>query len=144
MYKITVTDAFYPLAVLFRECGLEIDDLSSPPTGTLQMWRCEDESGELLGGANLKCLKDCFILDNLAVREDQRGTGIGLQLIDAVLEEALLRGAKEIWGCAKVPAYYLTKGWKEVPPEETPEIFHCQTCGQFGVSCFPVIIKKVL
>ena len=27
MYKITVTDAFYPLAVLFRECGLEIDDL---------------------------------------------------------------------------------------------------------------------
>lgn len=144
MRKITETKNFYPLGVLFRACGLEIDDLESPPEGTLAMWRCEDESGALLGGANLKRLKGCYILDNLAVQEDLRGNGIGLALMETALEEAKANGAKEIWGCAKVPEYYLSKGWISVPPEETPEIFHCQTCGQFGVSCFPVIIKKEL
>ena len=144
MHRILETKEFRLLGVLFRACGLEIDDLTSPPVGTLKMWRCEDESGALLGGANLKCLKGCYILDNLAVREDHRNGGIGRQLMDTVLEEAGARGAKEIWGCAKVPEYYLSKGWSSVPPDKTPEIFHCQTCGQFGVSCFPVIIKKEL
>ena len=144
MHRILETQEFRPLGVLFRACGLEIDDLESPPEGTLAMWRCEDESGALLGGANLKCLKGCYILDNLAVREDLRGGGIGLALMDTALDEAKASGAKEIWGCAKVPEYYLSKGWIKAAPEETPEIFHCQTCGQFSVSCFPVIIKKEL
>ena len=143
-FRIRETDAFLPLADLFLQCGLEVTVGESLPPDTLKMWRCEDGAGNLIGAATLRRTKGCYVLDNLAVAEKNRCSGIGMQLMDAVLEEVKARGAAEIWGCAKVPEYYLTKGWVKAAPEDTPEIFHCLTCRQYQVSCFPCIIRKAL
>ncbi len=140
--KIIRTEDYLPLAELFRSSGLETED--TPAEGTFAMWRCEDETGQLLGAATLKFLNGCYVLDNLAVEESLRYGGIGVQLMETVIKEAKNRGAEEIWGCAKVPEYYLDKGWEKVAPEDSPAISHCQTCGQYQVSCFPCIIKKHL
>ncbi len=140
--RIVRTNEYLPLAELFRSSGLETED--TPAEGTFVMWRCEDETGQLLGAATLKRLNGCYVLDNLAVEESLRCSGIGVQLMETALAEAKRRGAAEIWGCAKVPEYYLEKGWEKVAPEDSPAISHCQTCGQYQVSCFPCIIKKHL
>ena len=145
MTRIVETKDYYSLSKLFHDSGLEVEIEEETPPETLKMWRCEDEeSGELLGGAVLQFKSGCYVLEDLAVTERLRGTGIGLQLMNTALNEAKARGAKEIWSCAKVPEYYLTKGWVEMDRVTSPEISHCQSCPQFNDSCFPCIIKKVL
>ena len=144
MYRIIETTDYYSLSELFNHSGLEVEIEEKTPPETLKMWRCEDEeTGALLGGAVLQFKSGCYVLEDLAVAEDLRRTGIGLKLMNTALEEAKARGAKEIWGCAKVPEYYLTKGWVEMDRQTSPEVSHCQSCEQFNVSCFPCIIKKV-
>ena len=145
MTRIVETKDYYSLSKLFHNSGLEVEIEEKTPSETLKMWRCEDEeSGELLGGAVLQFKSGCYVLEDLAVAERLRGTGIGLQLMNIALDEAKARGANEIWGCAKVPEYYLTKGWVEMDRATSPEVSHCQSCPQFNISCFPCIIKKVL
>lgn len=144
MYRITETHDYYSLSELFHNSGMEVEIEETIPPETLKMWRCEDEGGRLLGGAVLQHKSGCFVLEDLAVVEDQRLRGIGLELMGLALQEAKERGAKEIWGCAKIPAYYLSKGWQEMDRASSPTISHCQTCEQFNVSCFPCIIRKDL
>ena len=145
MYRIIETTDYYTLSELFHNSGMEVEIEEVAPRGTLKMWRCEDEdTGALLGGAVLQYKSGCYVLEDLAVVEELRCTGIGRAMMDIALEEAKQRGAKEIWGCAKVPEYYLSKGWLEMDRASSPEISHCQTCEQFNVSCFPCIIRKEL
>ena len=145
MYRIIETMDYYPLSELFHNSGLEVVIENEPKPGTLKMWRCEDEeTNELLGAAVLRFKNDCYVLEDLAVAEHVRRTGIGLRLMNTVLDEAKARGAKEIWGCAKVPEYYLTKGWMEMDRATSPEVSNCQSCHQFNKTCFPCIIKKML
>ena len=69
MYKITETTAYYPLSVLLRESGLEVEISNNAPEETLKMWKCEDEeTGELLAAAVLQYKSYCYVLENLAVK----------------------------------------------------------------------------
>ena len=145
MYRIIETDDYYSLSELFHNSGLEVKIEEIPPKETVKMWRCEDEeTGELLGGAVMQYRDNCYVLRDLAVDEGQRCTGIGRELMGIVLEEAKARGAEEIWGCAKVPEYYLSKGWEEVDSSMSLDISNCLNCPQFNVKCFPRIIRKKL
>ena len=137
------TNDYDTLSRMFHECGLEIEIEDQPPEGTLNMWKWE-EDGQLVGGIVLSVRDGRYVLADLAVRAPWREKGIGLQLMDMVLEEARRRGAEEIWACAKIPEYYLTKGWEEMDRATSPEISNCQTCEQFNVTCFPCIIRKDL
>ena len=143
-WQITKTGNYHALAMLFKACGLDVKIEETPPEGVLSMWACTAKPGELLGGAVLQKINGRFILKDLAVREDRREEGIGMALMETALQEAKHCGAREIWGCAKVPAYYTEKGWQIVPDGEAPVISDCQSCGQYLNVCFPRIIKKSL
>ena len=145
MYKIKETNNYLSLSTLFHNSGMEVEIEETTPAENLKMWSCEDtETGRLLGGCVLQYKSDCFVLEDLAVVEDQRCAGIGQKLMQIALDEAVSRGATEIWGCAKVPAYYLSKGWHEMDRATSPQISHCQSCEQFNSTCFPCIIRKEL
>jgi N-acetylglutamate synthase-like GNAT family acetyltransferase len=142
--QITETADYYALTVLFKECGLDIKVEERPPEGVLKMWRCTVGKGELLAGAVLQFKDGRYVLKDLAVKDGWRKEGIGKAMMRTVLKEAKACGAKEIWGCAKVPEYYTGKGWQIVPDEGAPVISDCQNCEQYLKVCFPRIIRKKL
>ena len=142
MRFIAETKDHLALSRLFADSGLEVQVSEETPEGVVKMWRCEEEDGELLGGAVLQEKDGRFILKDLAVKDGCRRSGIGKALLLRVYAEAQARGAEEIWGCAKVPEYYAAKGWSIVPDEDAPQISDCQTCGQYLTVCFPKIIIK--
>lgn len=142
--QISETSDYYALTVLFKECGLDVTIEEEPPEGVLKMWRCTTGEDELLAGAVLQYKDGRYILKDLAVKDGWRREGIGKTLMRTVLKEVKDCGAKEIWGCAKVPEYYTGKGWRIVPDEDAPVISDCQNCEQYQKVCFPRIIKKEL
>ena len=145
MYSIKETNDYHALSKLFHDSGMEVEVEDVAPQETIKMWRCDnDETGELLAGAVLQFKSGCYVLEDLAVTERYRGKGLGKTMMDIALDEARRLGAEEIWGCAKVPDYYFQYNWQEIDRETSPEISHCQSCKQFGKSCFPCIIKKEL
>lgn len=138
------TRDYRSLSLLFQESGLDVAVEETAPAGVLKMWRCCGKDGELLGGSVLQQKDGRFILKDLAVKDGHRGQGIGKALMDAAIKEAESMGAGEIWGCAKVPEYYTSKGWETVPEEDAPQISDCQNCGQYLRNCFPRIIRRNL
>ena len=145
MFRIEKTDDYLSLSRMFHENGLEIEVEETPPEGTLAMWSCVDEdTGELAAGSVLQMRSGVFVLADLAVNEEYRGTGLGLTMMNIAIKEAKGMGAEEIWGCAKIPEFYLRKGWREMDRMTSPEISKCQRCLQFNETCFPSIIRLEL
>ncbi|MGI6721868.1 MAG: GNAT family N-acetyltransferase [Anaerovoracaceae bacterium] len=143
-YKITETEDFYPLSQLFNASGMDVPVSRVTPEHTIKMWRMDDTGRNLMAALTIEYKNDCFVLENLAVREDLRKAGLGKIMLSLAEKEFRARGARRIWGCAKVPEYYLQYGWTPIDREKAPVISHCQDCDQFHESCFPIIIYKDL
>lgn len=143
MYRITETDDFRPLSQFYHDNGLEVE-IGEAPEGTLKNWRCEEpETGKLLAAATLQKRDGCYVLADLAVCEEKRKTGLGSRLLGIAEEEVIELGGREMWLVGKVPEFYKQFGWTEMNKDESPDISKCQTCDDFGSTCFPSIMKKV-
>lgn len=144
MYNIRETNDYGKLSAFYVENGLEIDVSDKAPEGTLKNWECLDgETGQFLGAATLQKRDGCYVFADLAVTEKLRGTGIGKALCRIIENAAKNMGAKEIWGCAKVPEFYKKYGWIVIDRNDAPDISRCLNCDDFGVTCHPSIMKKV-
>lgn len=145
MKTIKESGEYARLSAFYEKNGLEIEVSETAPEGTLKSWKYEDEeTGELLAAATLQKRGGCYVLADLAVKEELRGHGMGKQLLKLAEEEAKALGAGEMWLVGKVPAFYSKFGWMETERETAPDISRCQSCEDFGVTCFPSIMKKVL
>jgi GNAT superfamily N-acetyltransferase len=60
-----------------------------------QVWVLDDE-GALAGVLVLEDGPDCFLLNNIAVRPDRQGLGLGRMLLDFTEAEAVRRGWKAV------------------------------------------------
>lgn len=144
MKTIKETDDYARLSAFYEENGLEIEVSETAPEGTLKSWKYEDErTKELLAAATLQKRDGCYVLADLAVKEELRGTGMGRELLKLAEDEAKALGAVEMWLVGKVPAFYSKFGWMETERSTAPDISRCQSCQDFGNTCFPSIMKKV-
>ena len=117
--------------------GLEIYPDDPAPEGLLTCFKMiDEETGERLGAAGIVLnQKNEYILRCVAVEEVHRGKGYGIRLVEKVLEEGKLRGAKRIWLTGKVPEFYKKFGFEVVARSEAPFKTKCGECPQYHNGC---------
>lgn len=143
IYTIRETDDFYPLSVLFHDCGMEVPVSHETPEGMVKMWRMDNaETGELMAAVTLEIRDHVYVLGDLGVRKDLRNSGYGKVLQHVVFDAARRMGVKELWGSAKVPTYYYPLGWQKMDWNDSPDVAaKCTTCHRRGSGCHPEILK---
>ena len=145
-YIIRETEDFLSLSTLFHESGMGVSIEESMPERVIRMWRMDDpETGALMAASTLEVRDGVYTLGDIAVRGDLHCKGYGKIMQGVVFAEAKKRGIKELWACAKEPAYYIHSGWKRMVWDESPKIaVYCASCGKRGTSCHPEIMKYSL
>ena len=135
--KIIYTMDYESLVDLFGKSGLEIYPDDPAPEGLLTCFKMiDEETGERLGAAGIVLnQKNEYILRCVAVEEVHRGKGYGIRLVEKVLEEGKLRGAKRIWLTGKVPEFYKKFGFEVVARSEAPFKTKCGECPQYHNGC---------
>ena len=142
-YVLRETNDYLTLSQFFCDNNLSVPVSETVPAGMIKMWRMDDsESGELIAAATLEVRDGVPTLGDLAIRESDRSKGYGKFLQNVVFEAARDLGYTELWGNAKVPAYYLNLGWEAMDWESSPKVYlSCHECSQRNVNCFPQIIR---
>ncbi len=148
--KIIATMDYDSLKDLFVKSGLEIHMEDPAPARLITCYKLYDEeTGERLGAAGLaycedmreemirsgESLADEFVLRCVAVEEEHRGKGYGIQLVQRVMDDAKEMGAKRIWLTGKVPEFYKKFGFEIVSRDTAPFKTKCGECPQYHNGC---------
>ena len=135
--KIIYTMDYESLKDLFIKSGLEIHWEDPAPEGLVTCFKMiDEETGERLGAGGLVLNeKNEYILRCVAVEEEHRGKGYGIQLVNKVLEEGKMRGAKRIWLTGKVPEFYKKFGFTVAKRSDAPFKTKCGECPQYHNGC---------
>ena len=105
-----------------------------------------DADGRMAAAARLEHTFDHPFVEEVAVREDLRRTGLGTKVAGAVLEEAHKRGIRTIWVMAREPGFFRKMGFAEAPEKDLLEklIAQCHDCRDYRSVCNPMLLKKTL
>ena len=135
--KIIYTMDYFSLVDLFIKSGLEIHPDDPVPEGLLTCFKkIDEETGERLGAAGIVLNhKNEYILRCVAVEEEHRGKGYGIQLVNKVLDEGKMRGATRIWLTGKVPEFYKKFGFTVAKRSDAPFKTKCGECPQYHNGC---------
>lgn len=102
------------LAGLLQACGLSSHDLDSS-MGTYWLVQSDPPGG----ACGLEQCGRFGLLRSLAVRDDQRGQGLGRYLVDHVVEDARARGLQALYTFSKdTGALFEHLGWSDAPVAE--------------------------
>jgi len=92
------------------------------------------DEGEVVGCVDLAPLSRTVAeIRSLVVDEGARSSGIGRQLIDAVVSRAKTAGFERVCAFTHAPSYFVQLGFSIVPHDWLPEKIsaNCATCTQF-------------
>lgn len=156
-YRIIKTEEYEPLAELFDANGLHADPEEGRAEDSVALWRCEElvnelgnaaeeGNGKLIAAAELMYTAGVYVLRNIAVSDEYKSQGFGTILLAEVENEVGQRLGKDgdMWLCAKVPEFYRRFGWSEVDRLDAPDFTECFDCEEYGVTCFPKVMKKTV
>jgi amino-acid N-acetyltransferase len=142
--SLTDKDAFEEIEEFCAKAGLPffvpiMDNL-------LAQFVIRDSDGELGAAARLEYTFDHPFVEEVAVREDLRGAGLGMKIVGAVLEEARKRDIGTIWAMARVPGFFKKMGFTVAPEKDLLEklIAQCDECRDYHRVCNPMLMKKKL
>ena len=145
-YRIEETDDYLPLSRLFHEGGVEVHISEKEPIGTVKMWRLIDaESGALKGGVTLEIRDNVYAIGGIAVDPSWRGDDLGETLLEHLYAEARRMNVTELWVSAKIPDYYVKKGWEIMGWNDSPKVaINCSQCVRYRTECHPKILRYKL
>ena len=114
--------------------GLLLDrPLAKIHQGLRDFFVAENDS-ELLGCCSLHlCWDNLGEIRSLAVKEENKGTGIGKALVEACLKEAKELELKKVFTLTYVPDFFKKLGFEEVDKKELPQTVwaECVNCVKF-------------
>lgn len=121
----------------YGEKGLLLSRSLSEIYSHLRDFWVKEESGSnhLLSG--ICALEICWDglgeIRSLAVKDGYHGRGIGSELVDICLDEALSLGLKRVFALTYIPEFFVKKGFKEVNKSILPHKVwaHCLNCTKF-------------
>jgi N-acetylglutamate synthase-like GNAT family acetyltransferase len=143
---ITIADTEdYPgLVELFIRNELEYTENEEITTDLVRCFSAITEGGELIGGCVLARRERRFICDGIAVDPPYRKSRIGEVMLDMIEDTARGLGGEELYLVARAPGFFAKYDYAEIPKEDAPTFFECFTCPQYGVTCHPKVMKKLL
>lgn len=113
---------------------------------TIRDFWVKEEKGRIIGCAGLHVSWDDLAeIKSLAVAKRYHGKGIGNELIEACLKEALALGAKKIFVLTYKPEYFKRFGFKRVKHNSLPHKIwaECINCCKFP-NCQEIALLKTL
>ncbi|MDO5037795.1 MAG: GNAT family N-acetyltransferase [Tissierellia bacterium] len=145
-YRIQETQDYLQFEDLFKSSDLEfhLDESGLQPEGSLGGFACLGPEGEILAGAVITQRDGYFILNDIAVREDLRGQGLGQVLLEKSLDKIRDLGGQSVYITAKAPGFFKKYDFVFLSPEETPDIFSCLDCNRYEEDCFPEFMMRDL
>ena len=138
------TDEYERLVEFMESFGLEFHGEKDLETEIVKCWKVVQEPDYLAGGVILSKRCGEYYISGIAVDVPLRKGGVGTFLMKKAIKEVQTLGGESIYLVAKVPEFFATLGFKDIPWEEKPELFGCSTCDQRDVSCFPKPMKLEL
>ena len=143
--SIQITEDYSELVAFFIENDLEYSVDEDVPTDLIKLWRAVDKTdGSLVGGCVLAKREGRFICDGIATDPKVRGKRIGERLLLLMENEARALGAESLYLVARAPGFFSKYGFKQISRENAPTFFECFSCPQYGVSCFPEVMRHDL
>lgn len=105
-----------------------------------------DSRGELGAAGRLELNYDHPMVEEIAVREDLRRSGLGNMIVSAILDEAKHEGIKTIWAMARVPDFFRSLGFEPALNQNLlPKLMEeCSVCRDHLTICNPILMKKEL
>ncbi|HEY7585375.1 MAG TPA: N-acetyltransferase [Candidatus Deferrimicrobiaceae bacterium] len=92
------------------------------------------EDGEVIGSAAVHLMwEDLAEVRSLAVRDDRMRRGVGTQLVEACISEAIVLGITRIFALTYKPLFFEKLGFKQVDKAELPHKIwsDCLKCSKF-------------
>jgi N-acetylglutamate synthase-like GNAT family acetyltransferase len=142
MVTIRVIDDINKLIPFFIEQELEFEENEEyGDDELLKCWEATDEAGQLVGGCVLARREGEYICDGIATAPAFRGTGLGKDLLNVLLDEVRARGGDVLYLVARAPGFFAGQGFDIIERKDAPEFFECFTCPQYQKTCFPEVMK---
>lgn len=145
MIVIRPTDDVATVKRLGVAAGL--DESEREDDQALAAWLAvDDETGEPVGGITLERSRGMDTVNWMSVAEPWRRQGIAKRLVEALEAEARRRGIARLHLTARIPGFYLDRGYVEVtdPGATALLLGGCPQCPQYGRTCTPVAMVKEL
>jgi len=95
---------------------------------------CVEDDGEVIGSAAVHLMwEDLAEVRSLAVRDDRMGRGVGTQLVEACISEAIVLGITRVFALTYKPGFFEKLGFKQVDKSELPHKIwsDCLKCSKF-------------
>lgn len=93
-----------------------------------------EENGEIVGSAALHIMwADLAEVRSVAVLEDRMRRGVGTQLVEACISEAIVLGISRIFALTYKPSFFEKMGFTQVDKAELPQKIwtDCLKCSKF-------------
>jgi len=94
----------------------------------------EDDDGELVGSAAIHIMwEDLAEVRSLAVREGKMRRGVGTQLVESCISEAIMLGIDRVFALTYKPEFFEKLGFHTVDKAELPQKIwtDCLKCSKF-------------
>jgi amino-acid N-acetyltransferase len=95
---------------------------------------CVEDGGDVIGSAAVHLMwEDLAEVRSLAVRDDRMGRGIGTELVEACISEAIVLGITRVFALTYKPEFFEKLGFRRVDKSELPHKIwsDCLKCSKF-------------
>lgn len=128
------------LIPFYKLRGLEIeDDFDNKPVFSLVM----KNNNEIIGAATCSKIYEDYIIEAIAISENEIRKGYGKLLLKDVLNEIELLNGNNVFLVAKEIEFFEKNGFITIDRKNAPDFSYCFVCPKYKVSCFPQVMKYI-